>query len=129
MIILTIDEIINLQEKLILATGGSTGLRDLGLLQSAFFSAVQSFDDEDLYKNIEEKSARLAFAITKNHPFVDGNKRIGIFVMLMTLKLNNVQIKYEQKELVSLGLGIADGSIEFSDILIWINGHRIYEAG
>ena len=129
MIILTTDEIIDLQEKLILATGGSAGLRDLGLLQSAFFSAIQFFDDEDLYKTIEEKSARLAFAITKNHPFVDGNKRIGIFVMLMTLKLNNVKIKYEQKELVSLGLGIADGSIEYSDILIWINGHRIYEAG
>ena len=123
MILLTVDEIINLQETLIDKTGGESGLRDRGLLESAVYSAVQIFGDVEVYQAVPEKAARLAYAITKNHAFVDGNKRVGIFVMLMALKLNSVNIDYTQQELINLGLGIADSSLLYEDILSWINKH------
>jgi len=124
MILLTASEIIESQEKLINATGGSYGLRDIGLLESAIYSASATFDGEEIYSSIEEKSARLAFAITTNHPFVDGNKRIGVFVMLTTLRLNGISLKYSQSELIKLGLGLADGSVDYEAVLKWINAHN-----
>lgn len=123
MILLTIDEIITIQGKLIAKTGGLDGLRDRGLLESAIHSASNSFDEIEQYPSIEEKSARLAYAIINNHAFVDGNKRIGILVMLMTLKLNNVRITYTQAELIDLGLSVASGKYGYSDIYNWIKRH------
>lgn len=120
MIILTMDEIIHLYDKMIEQTGGLHGLRDKGLLESAIFSAAAYFDDVELYPSVEEKAARLAFALTSNHPFVDGNKRIGILVMLITLELNNKPITFTQQELIKLGLGIASGQCRYADILNWI---------
>ena len=82
MMLLTVEEILALQEKVISQTGGSFGLRDRGLLESAVYSADSSFGDVEVYPSPEEKAARLAFAITGNHAFVDGNKRIGMYAML-----------------------------------------------
>ena len=81
----------------------SFSLRTIGLLESAVASANNSFYDVEQYPSLEEKAARLAFAIVSNHAFIDGNKRIGILVMLMTLKLNNIKIFYSQQDLVNLG--------------------------
>ncbi len=117
MILLTVEEIIDLYTKLIRATGGSEGIRDTRLIESAVYNANQTFDGEELYKTIEEKSARLAFSLIQNHAFLDGNKRIGIFVMLMTLRLNHIFIEYSQEELVELGLGIASAVFDYEDIL------------
>lgn len=124
MILLTIDEIIHLHKKLVERIDGQGEIRDRGLLESAVFSCIQTFDGEEIYTTTIEKAARLAFAITKNHPFSDGNKRIAILTMLMTLKLNGEQIRYTQEELIALGLGIADSSIDYSCILDWINTHK-----
>ena len=123
MILLTTEEIISIHSKLILKTGGLDGIRDKGLLESAIYSANSSFDDVEQYKTIEEKSARLAYSIVNNHAFIDGNKRIGILVMLMMLKLNNIKISYTQDELINLGLSIASGSSNYDDIYNWINAH------
>ncbi|MBQ1955740.1 MAG: type II toxin-antitoxin system death-on-curing family toxin [Clostridia bacterium] len=123
MILLTVDEIIDLHSKLIAKTGGSDGLRDLGLLESAIYSAESSFGSEELYPTVTEKAARLLFALTANHAFVDGNKRIGVLVMLLTLKLNNVEIRYTQAELIDLGLSAASGLATYKDILAWIKNH------
>ncbi len=124
MILLTVDEVISLQAKLIERTGGSHGLRDRGLLESAVYSAMAAYEDVERYPGIEEKAARLAYALVGNHAFVDGNKRIGIYVMLLTLDLNQIQIAYSQHELINLGLGLADGSIKFEDALRWIVSHK-----
>ena len=124
MILLTTDEIIELHEKLIERTGGSRGIRDRGLLESATFSAQANFDSEEAYPTLEEKAARLCYSITNNHAFVDGNKRIGVFVMLMTLKLNSVKISYTQAELINLGLSVADGSFDYNAVLQWIINHK-----
>lgn len=125
MIILTTDEIIELHEKLIERTGGSCGLRDRNLLESAVYSAQAVFDNEEAYPTLEEKAARLCYSITNNHAFVDGNKRIGVFTMLMTLKLNSVRLLYTQAELITLGLSVAEGSFDYSDVLQWIIKHEI----
>lgn len=124
MITLTVSEILRLHQKLLDATGGLSGTRDLGLLESAVYSANQVFDEEEAYPTVEQRAARLAYAITQNHPFVDGNKRIGMLVMLMTLRLNHVQIQYTQAELIQLGLSVADNSYRYEDILAWINNHK-----
>ena len=124
MILLTVDEIIGLHSKLIAKTGGSDGLRDLGLLESAVYSAQTSFGEEELYPTTAEKAARLMYALVSNHAFVDGNKRIGVFVMLMTLKLNGIVIRYTQSELIELGLSTAFGKAKYEDILTWMQNHR-----
>ncbi|MBQ8503339.1 MAG: type II toxin-antitoxin system death-on-curing family toxin [Clostridia bacterium] len=125
MILLTTDEIIGLHEKLIKRTGGSHGLRDRNLLESAIYSVQAIFDGEEAYPTSEEKAARLCFSITNNHAFIDGNKRIGVFTMLMTLKLNSVKISYTQAELVTLGLSVADGSFDYESVLQWIIKHKV----
>lgn len=65
------------------------------------------------------------FALTNNHAFVDGNKRIGVFVMLITLDLNGIKLSYTQAELIKLGLSVADGSIGYDEILSWIMEHKV----
>lgn len=125
MINLSIDEILCVHEKLLKKTGGLSGIRDIGLLESAVYSTIQSFGGNDIYPTPIERSARLAFSIVKNHPFIDGNKRTGILVMLMTLELNNQKIAFSQQELISLGLSIANSSIDYPNILKWIKEHLV----
>lgn len=124
MILLTVEEIINLHNKMIKTTGGSYDVRDIGLLESAVHGVLANYFDKEIYPTLEEKSARLAFALIKNHAFVDGNKWIGILVMLMTLRLNKIEIKFSQKELINLGLKVADGSFDYEKILNWISVHK-----
>lgn len=85
---------------------------------------MNSFNGEEIYPTIEEKSARLAFSLINNHCFTDGNKRIGVFVMLLTLNLNDITISYSQKELIAFGLSVAKGEMKYEDILLWINNHK-----
>ncbi|MBQ1234860.1 MAG: type II toxin-antitoxin system death-on-curing family toxin [Oscillospiraceae bacterium] len=125
MIVLTVEEITALHAKLIERTGGSHGLRDQSLLESAVYSALSAFGDREAYPTVEEKAARLMFALTNNHAFVDGNKRIGVFTMLMTLQLNSINLHYTQGELVSLGLLVAAGEMDYESILAWILEHKI----
>ncbi len=125
MILLTVDEIKVLHSKLIEKTGGSDGVRDINLLESAVFGASVTFGNEEIYPTVEEKAARLMYAITNNHPFIDGNKRIGVFTMLMTLNLNAVEIKYTQEELIDLGLSVAASNRNYEEVLEWINNHKL----
>lgn len=124
MIFLTVDEIITIHSKLIKKTGGSDGLRDRGLLESAVYSAYNAFEEVEQYPSTEEKAARFAFAIVSNHAFIDGNKRIGMLVMLMALKLNGINIFYTQQELIDLGLSVASGMSQYEEILNWIVSHK-----
>jgi death-on-curing protein len=123
MIILTADEILALHSKLIAATGGSGGLRDMGLLESAVYSCYQTVGGEELYPGVIEKAARLAFGVCANHPFVDGNKRAAVTAMLTILRLNDIVVSYRQKELVTLGLGIADGTLGYETVAEWVRSH------
>lgn len=123
MILLTVDQIKKLHTRLTLRTGGSDGLRDLGLLESAVYSADISFGGVEIYPTIEEKAARLMYALVSNHAFVDGNKRIGVLIMLTTLRLNGIDLHFTQQELINFGLDAAAGKLDYDDILAWITTH------
>jgi len=99
MIILTTDEVIVMHDKLIMATGGSSGLCDMGLLESAILGCTQTFGGEELYPTVIEKAARMAYSICKNHPFVDGNKRVAVTALLVVLRVNNIPVKFTQLSL------------------------------
>ena len=120
MILLTIPKIIDLHERITKATGGAFGLRDKGLLESAVMGCYQSFGGVELYPTVVEKAARMAYSLSKNHPFIDGNKRIAVTSMLVLLRMNGVYLHYTQKELIELGLGVANGSIDYNGIVDWI---------
>ena len=121
---LTREQILMLHAQLINQTGGSNGVRDYSLLESAIESPFQSFDGEELYPTIQSKAARLGFCLIKNHWMVDGNKRIGAHAMLVLLKLNGIDLKYTQKELYETILYVADGSLEYEDLLQWVLDHQ-----
>lgn len=106
------------------ATGGEVGLRDEGLLESALESAFATFDGADLYPSKEEKGARLGFTLISNHAFVDGNKRIGMYVMLTFLEVNGIRIKASDKEISDTGLAIAAGKMKYQELLNWVIEHR-----
>jgi len=110
--ILTVEHIIELHSELISSTGGSMGIRDIGLLESAVNAPFSSFDSNPFYPTIETKAARLAFGIIKNHPFIDGNKRCGLLSMLVFLEINGILLEYNNDELVKVGMDIADGGAE-----------------
>ncbi len=120
---LTKAQIINLHRLLIQEMGGSKGVRDKGSLDSALNVPFQTFEGEDLYKTVQAKAAKLGFLLINNHPFIDGNKRTGILAMLTFLEINGIEIKCRDDELVSLGLGVADGSISNKSLLDWIIEH------
>ena len=106
------------------ATGGSVGVRDEGLLDSALESAFSGFGEQEFYPTKEEKGARLGFALISNHAFVDGNKRIGTYIMLTFLEMNGIRIHCTDEELVHIGLSVADGSMKYEEMLQWVRDHE-----
>jgi len=121
--LLTKKQIILLHRQLINETGGSDGIRDEGLLESALLSPLQTFDGAELFPSVEEKAARLGFGLIKNHAFSDGNKRIGAHAMLILLEINGVHTKYTQKELADIIMKIASGEKDYPDLLSWVRSH------
>jgi death-on-curing protein len=120
---ISLNKVLQLYKRMIDATGGSSGIRDMGLLDSALSNAYATFDGVELYPTVEQKCSSICYSIINNHPLVDGNKRMGIFIMLILLELNNIKLKYSQAELIDLGLGIAKGLYKQDFILEWIMLH------
>ena len=105
-------------------TGGEIGVRDEGLLDSALESAFATFDGKDLYPSKEEKGARIGYSLISNHAFVDGNKRIGMHIMLTFLELNGIKLNCTNQDIVDAGLGLASGNMSYEQLLAWINNHK-----
>ena len=124
MIRLTTKQVISIHSSLIEATGGTDGVRDMGMLESALEAPFQTFDGKDLYPALIQKAARLGHSLVSNHPFVDGNKRIGIHTMLVFLAVNGIEIECTQKELIDVGLSLADGTMDAEKLLIWLSSHN-----
>jgi len=103
-------------------TGGSVGVRDMKLLDSALESVFATFDGKDLYPTKEEKGARLGFNLIKNHAFVDGNKRIGMHIMTLFLALNGIDMYHTEKELVNVGVAVGSGEMAYEQLLAWVRG-------
>ena len=120
---LTVEEIISLHEKVILQSGGSHGLGDRGALESAVAQPAMSFGGEDLYLTITEKAAALGFSLVQNHPFVDGNKRIGHAAMEVFLVLNSYEISTSVDEQERIILAVASGQADRRNFAMWVKEH------
>ena len=105
-------------------TGGSISVRDEALLESALESAFAGFGDREFYPSKEEKGARLGYTLISNHAFIDGNKRIGMYVMLTFLEVNGIRLNCTNDEVASVGLSLADGSMDYGALLQWILDHK-----
>lgn len=114
------DKVLLLHQLLIEQTGGEHGVRDFGLLDSALEACYATFDGKELFPSKEEKAARLGIGLVSNHAFVDGNKRIGLYVMLTFLEVNGIRIETTDDELVSVGLALAQGKMNYEALLQWI---------
>ena len=105
------EKVLLLHQYIATQTGGSVGLRDEGLLESALESTFATFEGKELYPTKEEKAARIGASLVSNHAFLDGNKRIGMYVMLTFLEVNGVRLQCSDEEIVHAGLALADGSM------------------
>ena len=120
MIRLSQEKVLALHEILTKETGGDPNVRDIALLNSALESAFATFGGQELYPTKEEKGARLGFSLISNHAFVDGNKRIGMYVMLIFLEVNGVKINPTNEEVARVGLAVASGKMKYQELLDWI---------
>ncbi len=120
------EKVLLLHQLITRETGGADEVRDFGLLESALESAFATFDGNDLYPSKEEKGARLGYALISNHAFVDGNKRIGMYVMLTFLEVNGIKLNCSNAEVAQVGLAVADGSMKYESLLQWVIDHSPY---
>ena len=118
------NQVTALHSALIREFGGIDGIRDEGLLESALAAPFQTFGGEPVYPSLQAKAAQLGFGLIRNHPFVDGNKRIGAHTMLVFLAVNGIELRYEQQELIDIVLSVAAGQIARQGLLQWILDHE-----
>ncbi len=118
---ISIDDALRIQSVLIDKFGGSYGLRDKNLLESALLRPYQTYNNRDLYPNPSEKAAAIIESILINHPFIDGNKRFGYVAMRMTLMEYGLDISADEDDKYNFVINIAKGDFKFDKILDWIN--------
>lgn len=114
------EKVLLLHQLITQETGGDNSIRDYALLDSALESAFATFDGVDLYPSKEEKAARLGYALISNHAFVDGNKRIGMYVMLTFLEVNGIRMTCDNAQVAGVGLAVADGTMQYDELLKWV---------
>lgn len=120
---LTLDETLELHRRVLDQTGGSSGIRDLGSLDSALAQAQMAFGGEELYPTVEEKASALCFSLVMNHPFVDGNKRVGHAVMETFLVLNGWELNVAVDDAEQAILSLAAGELSRDELLEWVKTH------
>ena len=118
------EKVLLLHQLIAEETGGDPNVRDLNLLDSALNSAFQTFDGKELYPTKQEKAARIGYSLISNHAFVDGNKRIGMYVLLTFLETNGIRMELTDEEIARVGLAVADGSMKYEELLAWIRDHE-----
>jgi death-on-curing protein len=128
-VFLTLDEVIALHADQIERYGGRAGIRDLGLLQSALGTPSATFEGRFLHEDLHEMAAAHLFHIVRNHPFVDGNKRVGLMVLLAFLGLNSRRLDANAQELEDLVLGIARGRVSKAEAAVFVQQHLRSRSG
>ena len=123
MIELTKDQIIKLHEAIYVRYGGSYGVLNDGMLDSALQAPFQTFGGEELLPDTKDKIIRLAYGLIKNHSFRDGNKRIGALVLLVLLELNGYHVNATNEEFADIIMGIAASEKDDEDLKKWIELH------
>ena len=119
------EKVLLLHQLIAQETGGSIGVRDEGLLESALEGVFATFGGQELYPTKGEKGARLGYTLIANHAFVDGNKRIGMYVMLTFLEVNGIHLDCTNDEVAAVGLAVAAGQMDYESLLTWVREHRI----
>lgn len=122
---LSLEEVLVLHQRLMQRTGGSGGVRDLNLLESAIARPQASFSDEELYPNLWRKAAALMHSLIRNHPFVDGNRRTAITATGIFLELNGHTLTATNEEVVGFTLRAATGEIPPEEMATWLETHSI----
>jgi death on curing protein len=120
---LTLGEVVDLHRRLLEATGGAAGIREFGALDSAIAQPKATFAGADLYPTLVEKAAALCFSLVRNHPFVDGNKRVGHAAMETFLILNGAEIDAPVDDQERLMLDLAAGRIDRAQLTEWLRHH------
>ena len=120
---LTLGEVLELHRRVVAQTGGASALRDLGALESAVAQPRMTFGGEDLYPDLPAKAAALGFSLIRNHPFVDGNKRIGHAALETFLVLNGFELDAPVPEAEQVVLEVAQGMRERAAFVDWIQSH------
>jgi len=120
---LTLDEVLAIHAHQVQRYGGGLGLRDRTVLESALAMPRATFGGDDLHPSLAEKGAAYLFHLVKNHPFLDGNKRVGLTTCLVFLRLNGVVVRATDDELVDLVTGVADGSRSKADVAVFLSTH------
>ena len=118
---LTLSEVLDLHRLILEQSGGAAGVRDLGALKSAIAQPCMTFGGEDLYPTIIDKAAVLGFSLVMNHPFVDGNKRVGHAAMEVFLVMNGLEIVASIDEQEAVILSLASGTLEREEFTQWLN--------
>ena len=118
------EKVLLLHQLIAQETGGGIGVRDEGLLESALEGAFASFGGQELYPTKEEKGARLGYTLISNHAFLDGNKRIGMYVMLTFLEVNGIRLECTNEEGARVGLAVASGEMGYEALRDWVITHR-----
>ena len=119
------EKVLLLHQLIAQETGGEVGLRDQALLDAALAAAFSGVADREFYPTKEEKAAKLGFDLISNHAFLDGNKRIGMYVMLTFLEVNGIRVEAENEDVAAVGLAIASGNMNYDNLLNWVRGHII----
>lgn len=125
MIKLSKEKVLLLHRMITAETGGDPNVRDIALLESALESAYATFGGVELYPTKEEKGARIGFSLIANHAFVDGNKRIGVLVMMTFLEVNGIRLRPTNAELARVGLAVAAGEMKYDELLEWILMNKV----
>ncbi len=121
--LLALAEVIELHRRILEQSGGAPGLRDLAALQSAVAQPLMTYGAEDLYPTVEEKASALCFSLVRNHPFVDGNKRVGHAALDTMLVLNGLELEADVDDAERVMLDMAAGKLQREDLLRWVQGH------
>ena len=120
---LALDDVLGIHRRQLELHGGTAGVRDMGLLESAIAMPAAGFGDEYLHKDIYEMAAAYLFHIVQNHPFTDGNKRTGAVVAMAFLELNDVEFEITNDQLVEFVLAVAEGKMEKPEIAAFFREH------
>lgn len=121
-----VSNVLSLHSLLKEYTQGGIGIRDNSLLESAVFGIYQTFGGKELYPTIIEKAVHLCFSLVKNHPFIDGNKRIGVLSMLVLLSVNRVEYNFSNEDIVKIGTEVASGKMESNDLFSFVSKHIVF---
>ncbi len=121
-----VSNVLSLHSLLKEYTQGGIGIRDNSLLESAVVGIYQTFGGKELYPTVIKKAVHLCFALIKNHPFIDGNKRIGVLSMLVMLSINGFKYDFSNEDIVKVGIEVASGKMESDDLFSFVSKHIVF---